>query len=461
MQAPHEAKSSGGFTGKLVRAPWCYRLWLLAGSRERLFSRLVEEFGDFVHYRGVIEFYQVNHPALVKQVLQSTHDVFDKRSPLYDRFSRAFGAGLVVAEGDAWKRRRMIVQQLMGPKRIRSYFDTMVECADRTAQRIRAHCDPESSSFDLAPLMNHLTLDIIGRSMFSGQFEQLHDSITRWTEVIDHYSSKSPLPIVRSAWFPSRLNYRFRRALTEFHQCIQQMIDLRRESGADDLLTLLLREQSSVDEPPLTDQEIRDEVLGMIIGGHETSGVALTWIWYELCQNPQVEQRLQDEWSEVLGDRPLHLDDVPKLRYTRMVIQETLRLHPPFWFENRNVVRDVDMGGVRIPAGAMVVFSRHTLHRHPGFWKEPDQFDPNRFEPGREENSHSSHAYVPFGGGPRVCVGLHFAMQELVVLLTVLGREFQFDLDRSERHEATALMTMRLKNGLRVTASQREPRQAR
>jgi len=429
-------------------------MWMLAGSRERFFETLIQQYGDFVQYRGPVNFYFINHPALIKQVVQSTNDTFDKNSPLYDRFRRAFGQSLVVAEGSQWKRRRTVVQQLMGPTQIRTYFDLMVDSANKVIQQWE-NAARESAVFDLAPDMDRLTLEIIGRALFQDSFDQSRDAIRDWTLAIDHFSSKPPLPIIRGKWFPSRVNYRLWSTLRDFHRFIQQMIDEQRSSSNTGLLSLLCHSGEKDGLPRLTDEEIRDEVLGMIIGGHESTSVALTWIWSELDRNPAVESRLHAELDSVLGDRAISLDDIPKLVYTRMVIEETLRLHPPIWFENRNVTREVELGGVMLSPGTMVAFSRYALHRHPGFWKNPDMFDPQRFEPGREENLRSTHAYIPFGGGPRVCVGIHFAMLELIVLLATLARRFRVQVDGSHRHQVSALLTMRPKHGLRVRVSLR------
>lgn len=428
---------------------------MLAGSRERFFDRLIRDHGDFVQYRGLIDFYLINHPTLVRKVLQGTHSEFDKQSPLYDRFRRAFGRGLVVAEGSSWKRRRAVVQQLMGPKRAKSYLGLMIDSAEGVAQRWERR-SLSGSVFDIAQEMDWLTLEIIGRSLFQDNFDSARESIRRWTKTIDHFSSKAPLPIVRSSWFPSTLNLRLRGTLRSFHGFIQQMIDQgRREEPKNGLLSLLCRADPTGEFPQLSDEEIRDEVLGMIIGGHETSSVALTWVWYELSRHPAVEERLHEELDAVLGDQPIDADDLSNLTYTRMVIDETLRLHPPFWFENRNVMREVDLGGVALTPGNTVVFSRYALHRHPDFWADPETFDPQRFEPGNEENPRSSHAYVPFGGGPRVCVGVHFAVQELVVLLATLARRFRVRVDTAHRHQVHAQLTLRPKHGLRVSVCQR------
>lgn len=428
---------------------------MLAGSRERFFDRLIEDYGDFVQYRGLINFYLINHPSLVKQVLQGTHEDFDKNSPLYDRFRRAFGKGLVVAEGDSWKRRRSVVQQLMGPKQVKSYFDLMVDSAESLAKSW-APRSRDATVFDISPEMDRLTLEIVGRSLFQDGFDHARESIRRWTHAIDHFSSKAPLPIIRSDWFPSTLNLRLKRTLREFHGFIQEMIDKSRNvDSGDGLLAALCRPDPAGASPQLSDEAIRDEVLGMIIGGHETSSVALTWVWYELSRHPTVVERLHEELEAVLGDAPIRPDDLPRLTYTRMIIDETLRLHPPFWFENRNVVREVELGGVPLQPGDTVAFSRYALHRHPDFWTNPETFDPQRFDPGQEENRRSTHAYVPFGGGPRVCVGVHFAVQELVVLLATLARRYRVQVDPRHCHEVSALLTMRPKHGLRVTVVER------
>lgn len=442
-EAAEQSRSNQEFRGAMAAPPWGHKFWMLTRSRERFFSKLIERYGDFVHYRGPVSFYLVNHPALVKRVLQETHDAFDKRSPLYDRFRRPFGGGLVVAEGEEWKRSREMLQQLLGPSRVRTYFDTMVDSASALIDRWREHLR-DGAVFDVASEMDRLTLEIVGRSLFRDGFDHAREEIARWTKEINLYSSKSPLPLVRGAYFPSTLNLRFYSALRGFHAFLQRMIDERRRGApADDLMSLLC-------QTDLPDARLRDEALGMIVGGHETSSTTLTWVWHELSLNPDVEDRLHQEVDAVLADQPLRLEDVQKLTYTKKVILETLRLHPPFWFENRNVTRPVELGGVTLSPGATVAFSRYSLHRHPGFWRRPDEFDPERFEPGQEENHRSTHAFVPFGGGPRVCIGVHFATLELVVLLASIARRYRVVVDPSNRHEPLALLTLRPRYGLRV-----------
>lgn len=438
------------FHGSLARPPFLYRQWLLAGNPAQFFDRLVRDFGDFVHYRGLFSFYLVNHPALVKQVLQETNKSFDKNSVIYDRFRNAFGNGLVVAEGERWRRQRRLMQPLFGPGAVRQYFDLMVDSASQMTERWEPACR-SGKVFDMADEMNHVTLQIAGRALFHDSFDQVAERIGHWTRVINLYSAKPPLPIIRSFWFPSRINRRLKRALAEFHAFLREMIDRRRgNNNESDLIGRLLAARDEEGGEPMSDQEIAEEALGMIIGGHETSSSALSWIWYELDRHPAVREQLNAELTDVIGSSPLMLEHLPRLVYTRMVIEETLRLHPPFWFENRNVVADVELGGVQIPKGSVVVFSRYSLHRHADIWKEPECFNPERFRPDHEENKRTVHAYVPFGGGARICIGVHFAMMELVIVLATIARMYKVVVDASDRHEMAAHLTMTPKYGVKV-----------
>jgi cytochrome P450 len=428
---------------------------MLAGNRAYFFDRLVKDFGDFVFYRGLFNFYLVNHPALVKRVLQETNKSFDKRSVIYDRFRHVFGDGLVVAEGDRWKRQRKLMQPMFVPGAVKQFFEIMVDASQQMLARWERR-RPTQSVFNVADEMSGITLEIAGRALFHDGFHNSADQIRSWTETINHYSAKPPLPIVRSPWFPSRTNRQLKRALIDLHTFLRKMIAKRREKqGEQDLLSILMETRHEESGEPMSDVEVMDEVLGMIIGGHETSSSALAWLWYELNRHPHVQQKLFDEVDSVVGKRELTLAELPQLRYARMVIEETLRLHPPFWFENRNVAQAVELGGVTLPPGAVVLSSRYSLHRHAEFWTRPDEFDPNRFAPDQEENSRASCAHVPFGGGPRICIGINFAMLELIAILTIVSQRFRVVVDESDRHRMAAHLTMTPAFGVRVRLEDR------
>lgn len=438
------------FTGQLAEPPAFHLQWLLAGNPARFFERLIQDHGDFVRYRGVIGFHLINHPALVHQVLKNTHRHYDKNSHVYNRFRNAFGDGLVTAEGERWKRQRKLLQPIFGPASIRRFFDLMRDAATRTTERWSARATA-GEVFNIAREMERLTLEIAGRAFFSQAFDQTSERISRWTLAINRYCAIPPLPVISDLRFPTPLNLRLRRVLSEYREFLRDLVRERMNGDTkDDLLGVLLTAKDEDSGEVMREDELAEEVLGMIIGGHESSSTALTWIWHELHRHPEVEQRLAEEIQAVCGDEPLTLEQIPRLKYANMVIQETLRLHPPFWFENRNTISDVELAGVHIPRGSMVVFSRYSLQRHPDFWESPHEFRPARFDPDQPENPEGSHAHIPFGNGPRVCIGRHFAMMELLVILATVLQRYRVNVDASDRHEMTARVTMVPKYGLKV-----------
>lgn len=448
-------ESSLAFSGELVRTPWFYKQWMAVRNPATFFDQLVNDFGDFVQYRGVLRFYLVNHPSLVKQVLKETNKSFDKNSKIYNRFRNAFGNGLVVAEGDRWKRQRKLMQPMFSLTAVNQYFHHMVTAAMEMTDRWALPCR-NKEVFDVADQMNQVTLEIAGRSFFHDGFGQVGDKIRQWVRIINHYSAKPPLPIVSNLWFPSPTNLRLRTALKNFHAFLRKLI-LSRRAGTqqDDLLSILLQARHEESGESMSDLEIAEEILGMIIGGHETSSAALTWTLFEIHRHPEIQNRLHEEIDTVAGNRPLKLDDIPRLTFLKMVIDESMRLHPPFWFENRNTTTDVEMGGTLIPKGSMVAFSRYSLHRHTEFWEKPDVFSPERFDPSHEENKRSSYAYVPFGGGPRVCIGVNFAVMELVVILATITQRYKVIVDKQDRHQMTAHLTMTPKYGVKIRLESR------
>ena len=456
MKPEPNSKSVPDFTGTLVRPPWFYRQWMLAGNPAYFFRRLVDDYGDFIHYRGLFKFYLVNHPSLVKQVLMDTHKSFDKKTIIYQRLVRVFGNGLVVSEGNDWKRQRKMMQPMFGPITVRNFFDGMHGAVGDMLDRWKVEF-ANQRIFDIAYEMEQLTLRVTGEALFSEGFTQQADRIAEWNARINFYCAKPPLPIIRAFWFPSTVNRRLKRTLHEFHEFVGQMIANRRKSGPkNDLLSILLDARHEDDGQPLSDLEVREQVLAMILGGHETSSRALTWVWYELDRHPEVREKLNAELDAVLGSEKPSLEHLPHLKYTKMVIDECMRLHPPFWFENRNVMQDVELGGEVIPKGSLVIFTRYTVHRHRDFWRQPDEFIPERQDPDQPENLRSTYAQLPFGGGPRICIGINFAVMELVLTVAAICQQFEVNVAKENNHVMAAKMTMFPRHGVKV---QLKPRQ--
>jgi cytochrome P450 len=279
---------------------------------------------------------------------------------------------------------------------------------------------------------------------------------------------KLPLPSVR----------RFEKARALLDGTIYGLIEVRRKSGADtgDLLSMLLLAQdeaedgsgkdgsgkdgSGKDSSGMSDQQVRDEAITLFIAGHETTANALIWTWYLLAQNPEVEQRLHEEIDAVLGDKPPELSDVPQLRYAEMILAEALRLYPPAWAVGRRALGPFTVQGFEVPAGSICIMSQYIVHRDPRWFPNPEKFDPERWRPEARE-ARPKFSYFPFGGGTRVCIGERFAWMEGVILMAAIAQKWRFRLEPGQRVEPLPLVTLRVKNGLRVIAEPRlisEPR---
>ncbi|MEM7791988.1 MAG: cytochrome P450 [Verrucomicrobiota bacterium] len=448
------------YTGvKAVQTPRFYKQWMLAGNPSNFTEELIRNFGDFVHYRGLIEFYLINDPDLIKQVLRDTHRSFDKNTVIYNRFRNALGNSLVNAEGKHWQKQRRLIQPAFGPKAVKSFYNIMVTASQDIVDRWQIHADNQQS-FDVSNEMNLLTLEIAGKSLFSDGFTTKAADIRRWTQVINRYSAKPPLPIVGHPDFPTPMNLQLKRVLKEYSSFIHEMINRRMKGGSpDDLLSVFLSIEDDETGEKMEISEIAEEVLGMIIGGHETSSTALTWIFYELHKHPKVEAKLNHELQHVTANKPLQFEQVTELRYMKAVIEEAMRLHPPLWFENRNTKEDVKLGNSVIPQGSMVALSRYALQRNPKVWERPNEFDPTRFlsEDNDAAKKHKADgAYIPFSSGPRVCIGRHFAMMELMVILSTILQNYEIKVSTKNTFKVAANLTMELRDGLLIELTNRK-----
>ncbi|HEX7199402.1 MAG TPA: cytochrome P450, partial [Dongiaceae bacterium] len=254
-------------------------------------------------------------------------------------------------------------------------------------------------------------------------------------------------------------NLRFRRARAALDRIVNGMIAERHRSGEvekDDLLSMLMSARDPQTGEGMSDPQLRDEVMTIFLAGHETTANALSWTWYLLAQHPQAEGKLHQELDRVLGGRAPRFADLAELKWTRMVIEEAMRLYPPAHAIARRAIGADCIGGVRVPAGASVSISMYVTHRNPHLWPDPERFDPERFAPAAVAGRHR-FAYLPFGGGPRICIGSGFAMAEAQVILATVAQRYRLRLAGDHAVEPIGLVTLRPKNGLRVTL---EPRQS-
>ncbi|HZB44448.1 MAG TPA: cytochrome P450, partial [Pyrinomonadaceae bacterium] len=419
---------------------------------------LARQYGDVAQFRiGPQKAFLLSHPDHVRDVLVTHHERFHKGRAL-QRSKRLLGEGLLTSEGAHHRRQRRIAQPAFHRQRVASYGAVMVEYAARAAERWR-----EGRTLDISEEMMRLTLAIAGKTLFDADVEQ-HDADevgAALTEVMELFGYLM-LPyseLLEKLPFPLPPVVRFQRARKRLDAVIYRIIDERRRSGGDrgDLLSMLLLAEDEEDAGArMSNEQVRDEVMTLFLAGHETTANLLAWTWYLLSQHPEVEARLHAELDAVLtGGRLPTVEDIPALRYTEMVVAETMRLYPPAWTVGRLAIADHEAGGYLIPKGSLVLLSQYVVHRDPRFFPDPERFDPERFTPEAKE-ARPPFAYFPFGGGVRRCIGEGFAWMEATLVVATLARRWRMRLAPGHTVRPAPRITLRpSKEGVVMTLRER------
>jgi cytochrome P450 len=395
-----------------------------------------------------MDVYFLNHPSLIEQVLVSQSQNFAKDKVIQN--SRWFlGEGLLTSEGSGWLRQRRLSQPAFHRERMASYGQTM---AAYTEDMLATWQDGEVR--DIHQEMMQLTMRIVAKVLFSVEVKADTERVAGALNILMRHTSGGRMilpPALRHIPVPAMI--RVKRAVRELDEIVDRIIRQRRASGEDtgDLLSMLMAARDE-DGSGMTDRQLRDEILTFLLAGHETTAVSLSWTWYLLSQHPQVEQKLREEWTQVLGGRAPRLEDLPRLPYTDKVVKESMRLYPPAWSLARTVTKEVELGGYRLPVGANVVMSQWILHRDPRFFEQPEQFNPDRWTAEAAQRL-PRFAYFPFGGGPRLCIGASFAMMEANLLLAAIAQRFQLRLAPGHSVAALPSITLRPRYGMRMTLS--------
>ncbi len=409
------------------------------------------QYGDVVRYRlGPRLFYMISHPALAEDVLIAGQDRFIK---MYESDNPAglalvLGQGLVTSRGALWQRQRRLMQPLFQRSRLPGFADEIGAAGNRLAARWAALT--QGQPVNVVHEMMRTTLEVITRTMFSTSVLDRLDTLSPALFTVMRYSSQQlSNPLKPPLWVPTPGNRAFHHALKILDDLIFGLIRERRGSGLrrDDLLDKLLYARDPDTGESMDDRQIRDECLTVFIAGHETTAVALAWSWYVLATHPTARERLQAELDTVLSGRIPTLSDLPALPFTRAVFEEAMRLYPPALGVIRKTTEATSLGGYRIPADTLVFVNIANIHRHPDFWDTPDRFRPERFLPDYPALGHRL-AYMPFGAGPRVCLGNHFAVAEGLLLLATLAQRYRLDLEPGQKVEPEIVLTLRPKGGL-------------
>lgn len=413
----------------------------------RLMLKAFREYGDVVRFSfGPMVVHLVASPSGAQQILAENNKNYGKQTRGFKNLRYVLGNGLLTAEGELWKRQRRIAQPGFHRQKIAGFAEAMVRAAEDCATRLESR---RGQTLDVSAEMSRLTLRIVGETLLGHDPSDAADEVGKSLAYLLHIANLRTGRILEvPPFFPSRENLRFRKALQTLDSVVVRMIHERRREPKDrgDLLSMLMHARDSETGESMDDRQLRDETMTIFLAGHETTAMAMTFTFLCLARAPQVARELRQELNDVLGGRSATLEDLPKLRFNKMVIQEAMRLYPPAWLISRSVEGPDEVGGYDLPAGSIAFVCPYITHRHPRFWDDPEGFDPRRFE--REP---PKGAYYPFGAGPRQCIGSGFAMMEAELVLATLARRVRLELAPGAPVELDPSITLRPKDGLAMT----------
>ncbi|MBC7977362.1 MAG: cytochrome P450 [Myxococcales bacterium] len=423
-----------------------------------LWSRLAPEFGDICRYRVMrIPVIAVTSAPLAYSVLVENERSFGKERILRVFGGPLLGRGLITSDGEFHRRQRRLLAPAFAPKRLAMYAHDMVATAERIITGWRAGMELEAT---LA--FPQLTLGIVARTLFHAEVAADAETIGRAFNVANRYIGQVMGSLLRvpPSWSIFRRNRVNARAIAELDGVVGRFIRDRRASGRDegDVLSLLLttRDDNGVG---MTDVQVRDELMNLFFAGHETTASTLAFATWLLARHPDVRARLEAEVAEVIGPRNPSYEDLARLPYTLAVLKETMRLYPPVSGIGRRATRDVDLGGVRIQAGEYLTVNVWGIHRRPDYFPAPERFQPERFL-GEAARSHERGSYLPFGAGPRVCIGNHFALMEGQLVLAMLAQRVRLELVADQHIVPKPWMTLQPSPGVRVIVRHRDARRS-
>lgn len=400
---------------------------------------------------GPYPIYVVSHPDHVQRVLTDSGRIFSKRGSMWEPLRRLFGAGILTSNGEPWLKSRRMTQPLFASRNLAALAEIMIDVVEESAEALEPPA-ARGVEVDMSAEMMRLTQRILVKTLFDtsalpGKSDEISDAILEAFRILSVRLFLFFLP----SWVPMPGEAALARAIRTIDDGILRLLreHRARTGGRPDLLSLLLGAVDVETQERMTDRQIRDELVTLLIAGTETTANTMTWLWYLLDRHPDVERRLRAEHAEVFGAARTTLPDLERLTYTKQVIQETLRLYPPGWMLPRAVHEEVTFGDTRIPEGSTVLVCPYATHHDPTLWKDPERFDPERFSPD-ESASRPRYAYYPFGGGPRQCIGNQFAILEAQIIVAALARRFRFQLVPGRPVEPGVATTLKPRHGVQM-----------
>jgi cytochrome P450 len=421
-------------------------------DRLEVMDSAVAEYGDAVRLPlGPKILYVFNHPDHAKHVLADNPENYHKGIGMIHA-RRVMGDGLLTSQGELWRKQRKAVQPVFQAKRIAQQLDSIVAAAQNLVSSLRSRVG--AGPVDMREEMTGLTLDVLGRTLVAadlGEFDTMgHSFEAVQDQAIFEMMSLNAVPI----WAPLPRQRRFHKARKDLQDIVDKLAAQRiANPSADgaDIISRLIESTGQETDPRVARTRMRDELVTLLLAGHETTASTLSWSFYLIDKHPEVWERLHEEAVEAFsGDEPLTYKDLYRFPYTTMVIEEVMRLYPPVWILPRLAQQEDEIGGYYVPAGADVLVCPYLLHRHPGFWPDPTRFDPERFAPDKSAGR-NRYSYIPFGAGPRFCVGNSLGMMEATIVLAAVARELRLKKVPGYQVVGEPMLTLRVRGGLPMT----------
>ena len=421
---------------------------LLEFSRTPLeFSLKCAQYGDIVSISvGSAKTYLFNHPSLIEEVLSKQNQNCIKDFS-YRALEDVLGNGLLLSHGDTWKYHRRLMQSAFTSDRLTHYAASIVADTNLMLNNWRS-----GEIIDIHREMSLLTIRVIMQTMFGVEATTTAEEITEALNVIMlQYSYQAETFYLLPTWLPTLGNWRANKAKKRLNEIVTDIVEQRKQHTLDDVLSTMLNAEDEGEK--LSDKELRDEVITLLIAGHDTTANALTWTLMLLAQNPEIEAKLVTEVESVLQKRLPTIKDIPQLAYTERVIKESMRLYPPAWILGRELISDCNIGGHNFTRGTVIYFSQWAIHRDARFFDCPEQFLPDRWLDNLEQ-SLPRCAYFPFGAGARVCIGKAFSMMEATLILAMIIQKFHLTLPE-QKIELLPSLTLRPKQGIKMITALR------
>ncbi len=415
---------------------------------------VAKQYGEIANFRLLnFQIYLLSSPEAIQEVLVTKRASFEKSKLDQDILGKFLGNGILLSESDFHKQQRKMVQPAFHVKRIQAYADTMVHFADKMLDKWEGQTD-----LDIVEEMMDVSMRIVSKTLFDAEVDDAESVGHAMEELQGIANAEYRTAFAMPEWVPIDRNRRMKRARNQLDATVMRFISQRKAEGTPDkgdLLSMLLLSEDE-DGYRMPDEQVRHEAVTLFAAGHETTSNALTWTWFLLAQHPDIEAKFHTELDTVLDGRLPTLEDMKQLPYTHQVLKEAMRLYPPAWILNgRTALEDVEIAGYTIPKDSRIFVSPYVIHRLPQFFENPDDFNPDRFAP-EIEKSIEKYTYLPFGGGPRVCIGNHFAMMEAVLILATVGQRYRLQLVPNQTVEMEALVTLCPLNGIQMELIKRE-----